>query len=733
MEAPTLFARLQRRLKSSTEPGEGLRYAAAVRVGIMAGTVLLCGLFFPWRPGEVSWQQNFSWGAIGQRWQGPPIVAEYTFVVRKPVSVYEREQQEALEQVLPIFSRQPYRPRELEERLSGLLDSLSRGVLPLPTEVAEVGRELLSPGNAAELGRVRQTLLAIGDRVLRRPVLNISKGQLAAQRIAVRESPTVETVLPLAAVLDSSEAALLVTELVRQQIPLRWQPVALPIAYQLIRPTLFYEAGLTEALRRAARQSVPRTWGIVQAGELIVAPGEILTDTTIAKLHSYGNARLLLQERRVKLSTLMGSFGHAALICSVLFIYLGFLRPRIFRDNLQLAGLAFGLVCMAALAWGSQALSMELPLEYLILLPALSMVVAILLDSRTAFYTTVTASLLVAGVRQGDYPTGLALMLGGMLAAYTVRDLESRRQLFRSLFFTALGMGTAALVFGIAQEMSMEGILLRCGFIGINAVLSPMLTFGILLLLERTFNLVTEMRLLEYTSLEHPLLQELQQKAPGTYQHSLNVARLAEHAARAIGARALLVRVGAYFHDIGKLTKPEYFAENQIGLDNKHDRLPPKKSAAIIREHVTEGIELARAYKLPQQIVDFIPQHHGTMLIRAFWQKALEQVKTRQEAPLAEEDFRYPGPKPQTKEAAILMLADAAEALTHALPTNEPEQLAAALDEVIQERILDGQFQECPLSFRELFQVRDALLEGMIGVQHRRVAYGSMPTTEKVL
>jgi len=314
-----------------------------------------------------------------------------------------------------------------------------------------------------------------------------------------------------------------------------------------------------------------------------------------------------------------------------------------------------------------------------------------------------------------------------MLAAYTVRDIESRAQLFRSMFFIAVGLVLAIVLLGIGHGTELRTILLRSTFALGNAVVSPIATFGVLLLLERFFNITTDMQLQQYTTLEHPLLQELQQKAPGTYQHSLNVAHLAEMAARAIGARTVLVRVGAYFHDIGKLTKPEYFAENQIGLDNKHDRLPPHKSAAIIREHVTEGIELARAYRLPPQIVDLIPQHHGTMLIRAFWNKALEQARRQGTPPPSEEDFRYPGPKPQTKEAAILMLADAAEALSHVIPHNEPEALAAALDRAIHERILDGQFDECPLSFRELRRVRDALLNGLRGLQHPRVAYEQQP------
>ncbi|MCS7176166.1 MAG: HDIG domain-containing protein [Candidatus Kapabacteria bacterium] len=718
MATPTLFARLQQRLRT-TEEGEGIRFSVGLRVAIIGATVLLCGLFFPWWTEEVPPQWVPQWELVGTRWRGPVVQAEYSFVVRKPTEVYEQEVRRALDSVAPVFVPLSNARSEWYGRIALVVDSLRR--VPSLSE-GSVGAEQWG-------GEQLEMLQRIAERVFREvagwEVIDRPKGQIPTPWITLWQHPTVWTTLPLGQVLDSAEGSALLRTLVRRYSPPELERLVAEVVQKAFRPTLVYNEKLTDSLRWAVRQSIPRTWGVVREGELIVAPGDVITDTTVAKLASYANARLLQRERRVTLSTLMGSFGHAALICSVLFVYLGFLRPRILRDALQLAGLAVGLVAIAALAWLSRVAKSDLPLEYLIVVPALSMLVAILLDSRTAFYTTVTAALLVAGVRNGDYSTGLALMLGGMLAAYTVRDLESRRQLFRSLFFIALGIGTAAVVLGIAQGRSLEDVLLRCGFVAANAGLSPVLTFGILLLLERTFNIVTDMRLLEYSSLEHPLLQELQRKAPGTYQHTLNVARLAEHAARAIGARALLVRVGAYFHDIGKLTKPEYFAENQIGLDNKHERLPPKKSAAIIREHVTEGIDLARSYGLPPQIVDFIPQHHGTMLIRAFWQKAVEQARQRGEPPPSEEDFRYFGPKPQTKEAAILMLADAAEALTHALPSQEPDRLAAALDEVIRERIVDGQLDESPLSFHELQKVRDALVEGMVGIQHRRVSYGA--------
>jgi putative nucleotidyltransferase with HDIG domain len=727
MPKPTLFERLKLQAEEAALP-RALRYSPRLRAVLLGCTVVLCGLFFPWHFEQFPPRWTPSAHTIGSRWQGPPLYAEYPFVVYKPAEQYERQRREAMDSVPPVFLPDATAERAALEQLRAMLDSLRTGFLPLRFDNSILWSRLTPAEHSRAIAQLQQVLEQLLRWLYRAGVLDIPLQSIPNSHVLVQLSAVEHRRIPVAQLLDSSRAFRIAVEAFAALPDQRLRSIGMELFERLFRPNLFYSAEHTERLRQAAAAAVPRTLGFVRAGELIVAPGDLITDTLAAKLWSYPQARLLQPQPQLQLllQQVVGNFGHAGLVCAILFVYLAFLRRRIFRDNWQLAGLSSALVLTAAMSWGSLRLE-PLPAEYLILLPAVSMAVAILLDSRTAFYTTVTAALLVAGVRGGDYSTGVALMLGGMLAAYTVRDIESRAQLFRSMFFIAVGLVLAIVLLGIGHGTELRTILLRSTFALGNAVVSPIATFGVLLLLERFFNITTDMQLQQYTTLEHPLLQELQQKAPGTYQHSLNVAHLAEMAARAIGARTVLVRVGAYFHDIGKLTKPEYFAENQIGLDNKHDRLPPHKSAAIIREHVTEGIELARAYRLPPQIVDLIPQHHGTMLIRAFWNKALEQARRQGTPPPSEEDFRYPGPKPQTKEAAILMLADAAEALSHVIPHNEPEALAAALDRAIHERILDGQFDECPLSFRELRRVRDALLNGLRGLQHPRVAYEQQP------
>jgi putative nucleotidyltransferase with HDIG domain len=363
-------------------------------------------------------------------------------------------------------------------------------------------------------------------------------------------------------------------------------------------------------------------------------------------------------------------------------------------------------------------LNVTLPVEYLILVPFLSMLLAILFDSRTGFYLTVIACFIVAGIRGNDYAVSLACLSGGVLAAYTVRDIKSRTQLFRSIAFSMLGYALAIIALGLERGDTINDMVLKLGFAGINSTISPVLTFGAILLIENLFGVATDLKLLEYDNLNHPLLRALADKAPGTYQHTLTIARLAESAANAIGANALLAKVGAYFHDIGKIAKAEYFVENQMQMANKHDRIKPEMSAKIIRNHVLDGIELAHEYNLPQRIVDFIPMHHGTTVIKYFLDKARETNPD-----VAEAEFRYPGPLPHSRETAIVMLADAVEATTRALPNPTSKAIEETIDRAIKKRFSEGQLDQCEVTLADLTKIKKAFMKNLIGMSHPRIQY----------
>jgi hypothetical protein len=267
---------------------------------------------------------------------------------------------------------------------------------------------------------------------------------------------------------------------------------------------------------------------------------------------------------------------------------------------------------------------------------------------------------------------------------------------------------------------------------GINGMIFAAATLPIMLFFEKAFGVVTDMALLELTAPDNKLMRMMEDTAPGSYQHVLSVTKLAESAAESIGANYLLVRAGAYFHDIGKTVKPKYFSENQVTLDDKkvHSRISPYMSVLIIKNHVKEGVEIARRAGLPEKVIDFIPQHHGTGLIRYFYSEALHRYEDSESMdPVREEDFRYPGPKPQTIEAAIVLMADGVEAIVTSRFTSSQvneNELRRVVKQAIDERFQDGQFDECDLTMRQLGQIRDSFVKTLKARFHHRIAYPSM-------
>ncbi|MCX6147925.1 MAG: HDIG domain-containing protein [Candidatus Kapabacteria bacterium] len=372
------------------------------------------------------------------------------------------------------------------------------------------------------------------------------------------------------------------------------------------------------------------------------------------------------------------------------------------------------------LSWLSIEIPSEYPIEYLIFLPAFSMLTAIVYDSRTGFYATVTMSLMIAGIRGNDYTTAIVMLFSGTLAAYTVRDIQNRTQMFRSIFYIFIGFLLPILVFGFERASSWNLILHKLSLTAVNAILSPLITFGLLFLIDRSTNFATDLRLEEFDNLDHPLMVKLREVAPGTYQHSISLAMLAERCASAINVNHTFVKVASYFHDIGKMERPEYFGENQLeNMGNKHDLISPKKSALIIIDHVPFGAELAKEHKLPERIIDIIYMHHGTSLVKHFYAKAIEQSKGET---INEEDFKYPGPKPNSKEAAIVMICDTAEAISR-LGNKSNEQLVEMVNTIIRDKFNEGQFDECDITTNELKIVAETLSKTLNGIHHQRTEY----------
>ena len=271
-------------------------------------------------------------------------------------------------------------------------------------------------------------------------------------------------------------------------------------------------------------------------------------------------------------------------------------------------------------------------------------------------------------------------------------------------------------------------MILSFAFAGSNALISPVLTYGLIIFFERLFKITTDLTLLELTDFNHPLLKEMAKSAPGTFNHSIAMGTLAETTAEAIGANPILARIGAYYHDIGKSLDPESFVENQLTSENIHEKLAPEKSVRLILDHVKKGIELAEKNNLPKEVIDFIPMHHGTMVISFFYEKAKE---IHGENNVDVDEFRYPGPKPNSKETAIVMLADACESTVRAMTNADSQKIENVISNLINSRIDDGQLDEAPLTLNDIRKIKESFLSILVGHQHKRIRYPQQEELEK--
>jgi putative nucleotidyltransferase with HDIG domain len=399
---------------------------------------------------------------------------------------------------------------------------------------------------------------------------------------------------------------------------------------------------------------------------------------------------------------------------------------RILRRNALIRILLAASILILFTALARAFILLSFP-PYLIPLAGLSILGTILLGPRLMFLMVVITSVNVGIIAGNDFFLASSLLLTSGFAIYTVLRVGPRTELVRAGLLIALVSAVVTFAVALIGGGNLQ-VSVRLGAIGLgNGLLSLMLAMVLLPLLESVFNILTPQKLLELSDPGKPLLQKLLRGAPGTFSHSMQVGNLAENAAERIGADPLLARVGAYYHDIGKLYHPNYFIENQISRMNPHATLTPALSARIIKRHVKDGVVLGREWNLPDEVLDMIAEHHGTTRIEYFYRKALEEAVAIG-ASVNEADFRYPGPRPKSKEAGILMLADSIEATVKSLEKPTPKRIEDIVKGTIRAKLEDGQFDECELTMREIHGTGEAILEVLIGIIGPRIEYPEPPT-----
>jgi putative nucleotidyltransferase with HDIG domain len=727
----TLFEQLKSAEHQESVIEKSLFSNRGVRIAFIILIVILTGLMFPNQRAINENGEDVRQVNIGVLWMNETIKAEFPFAIIRPESEIELEKEKVLKSTPIICLNIDNAVSEAEAKLSALLQ-MCEGKLQESGILNEiVTKNILEfpQQKRAMIGQIVQKYREelISSYYEKRPLVSVAISSLS-DTVFIRKSKGIDMPMLKSAFSDATLMRGQLSELFADKLQMQEVEKVVSTLIEILKPKYEVSKSLTQETKSNRLASIPRTLGIVRAGEVLIRKGERFDRLSALKVQSYVSNRGNSDTSTYSWSILLGSIGHSFLIFSMMILYLFFIRPVIFAHHQQLYGL-LGIVLIAPIfSWITVFMNSSYPLEYAVIVPALSMLIAILFDSRTAFYSTVVMSLLIAGVRGSDYSVGLAMMIGGMVAAYSVRDIQARTQLFASITYVFIGMSVSIASIGAERSLSWNEMYPQLIVAGINAVFSPIFTFGVLYLIERVFPVTTDLKIDEYDSLEHPLLMEMNEKAPGTFQHTMTIARLAESAAHAIHANALLAKVGSLYHDIGKIPKAEYYVENQINIDNKHNHLPPKKSASIIKEHVHDGIELAREYKLPQRIIDFIPMHHGTMLVKHFYAKAIE-LSQNGEGPtiVKEEDYRYTGPKPNSKETGILMLADAAEAVVRLNNAETKEDIEVILQGIINDRMLDGQLDECPLTIAEINEIKESFIKNLLGMRHHRVTYKEIP------
>ena len=502
------------------------------------------------------------------------------------------------------------------------------------------------------------------------------------------------------------------------------------LSYELIneftKPNILFDKDLTESRQKERLDKVSRFQGTVLANELIVDTNNRITESVLLKLKSLqleSERRLGYERAADKFREYLGAFFVVSILLFLLFSFFYIYRNEYFIESKLL--LLIGLLMYLIVFFSWIIVSYQLPV-YIIPIAMFSILLTVLLDTTVSLISSTILILLVSLLIGNDLDFAIVQFFISFIAILSVRKLRKRRQIIATmltLVFCSLFVFFSVMLFKGIDFLDYN--YSTVGYLALSSFLCPILAFGLVPLFESFFGITTDLSLIELLDYDQPLLKKLMEDAPGTHTHSVKVGTLAESCANAIGARALLCRVGSYYHDIGKIKKPEYYAENQTG-ENKHDSITPHMSAKILKQHVTDGLALADEYGLPNIVKDFIETHHAKNRMEFFYKKALEN-----DSKVDENEFRYPGPKPSSKETGIVMLAEAIEAQANSLKNPTLEKFETMIDKAIRSRLEDGQLDECPLTMEDLQKIKGrrdgkhGLLPVLSGLYHSRPEYPS--------
>src|SRR6056297_2821868 len=707
---------------------------------------------------EVIYQPiaNYS---VGEPWRADDLTAPYTFSLMKSEAELEEERQEIRENTPPIF----HIDHTIRNSTQAAIDSTYRNLQPVIDAYVQWQRSKLEGESTARNDSIRfeqeksfsnvefsdqnwevllnnyadfrldnqadgQSVLedfrSVIDRLITQlyntGVIDLQKEEIVSNEITVRNlRDMTERTLSLNRVRDYYEAMEYAEQQLRTQFSTDVARIALQVVDQVLKPNWIFSEEDTQTALNENLESISRTKGVVTNGEVIIRRGDIVTPEQENKLRSLAQARSTTATEFERVMRRVGE-SLVVILVTILFLYYLYLyRKKIFNNvsSFLMVFMILSLLCVAsAVIYHFDDVS-----SLIVPIAIAPIILTIIFDSRVGLMATLTLAIITALFHDNNFEYLVATITACSLGIFSVRDIKNRSQFFLST--PSIVFMSYILVLGgfsLARFAGWDQFLDTTLAVAINSVFI-LFTYPLILIIEKTFKVTTDFTLLELSDTNRPLLKDLMNKAPGTFHHSLQVANLAEAAASAIGANSLLCRVGSLYHDIGKMVKPDYFVENQTKGSNEHDKLKPQMSAMVIKAHVSEGVKMAEEHDLPGNIIDFIKTHHGTSVIRYFYEKAKEDDSLK--SMLQEDQFRYEGPLPSSKETGILLLADGIEAASRAMKNPTYSKLENLVNRMVDDRVSEGQLSHCPLTFRHLQVIKETFLNILVGVYHSRVEY----------
>jgi putative nucleotidyltransferase with HDIG domain len=697
-----------------------------VRVGLLFALAIATYALFPAAPAVET--PIFEVGSVATE----NVIAPFAFTVRKSGAELAREREELARSAQPIFvySRSPLDSAQtaLAEFMEVVANAVSSdtGARAQGAAVQRVAaaRGITLTASEAEYLTFAARRRAMQDgirrafaRWLAAGVTSSSnveeiRGEVIIRRGAEERSTLVDSLMTFGTLLSRA----------RQMHPDPNSSVAdglfLKLLSAFFHPTVQLDRVATERRRQELRNSVELNRYTVREGEKVVGQHEVVGRAEFEKLRALHEA---LQERSTgerAMGRVVGAVLYNALVLAIFGIAIALFRPQLYRSFRSLS--LFALLFLAVLLGSFATTRTDSVYPELVPVALAAIIGSVLFDPRISMIAAMILAVLVGGQSVFRGTNALFInLIGGAAAALSTRIIRRRDQSYYSILTIGAAYLCAALAIGLTLGWQPPAIAWSATRGAVNAVGSVILAMFFLPLAERFTGITTDLTLLEYSDLNRPLLKRLMTEAPGTYAHTIAMANLVEAACDAIGANGLLARVGTYYHDIGKLKKPQYFVENQPRGRNPHDKLKPGTSAAIIRNHVREGLELASEHKLPPALAAFITEHHGTGMITYFLDKARERDGGYPDT----QEFAYPGPVPQTAETAVCMLADGVEAAARVLHDPTPEKIREVIDHIVRQRMEQGQLRDAPLTLKQLNQVKEAFARVLIGQYHNRIDY----------